>query len=160
MLLDVPNCFGDSKLATVRSESIGKKQFLDTPTFCLLWQSVCQGVPSFQCMFPCVNASSNIFDRAGHYFVANFSKMSDEEAEALPASTSQGGATEPARTYIRSLRLSSEKLKQLPLKRGTNEARFSITTKFQVIISLFGFIIIIWHCKSAYLFYKFPLAHL
>uniref|UniRef100_F1KVC6 Phosphatidate phosphatase LPIN3 n=1 Tax=Ascaris suum TaxID=6253 RepID=F1KVC6_ASCSU len=58
-------------------------------------------------------------------------KMSDEEAEALPASTSQGGATEPARTYIRSLRLSSEKLKQLPLKRGTNEARFSITTKFQ-----------------------------
>uniref|UniRef100_A0A914RIT5 LNS2/PITP domain-containing protein n=1 Tax=Parascaris equorum TaxID=6256 RepID=A0A914RIT5_PAREQ len=44
--------------------------------------------------------------------MANFSKMSDEEAEVLPASTSRGGATEPERTYIRSLRLSSEKLKQ------------------------------------------------
>uniref|UniRef100_A0A183VDM4 Adenylate cyclase n=1 Tax=Toxocara canis TaxID=6265 RepID=A0A183VDM4_TOXCA len=62
-------------------------------------------------------------------------KMSDEETEAAGTSSSQGGgAAEPPKTYIRSLRLSSEKLKQLPLRRGTNEARFSITTKFQVVL--------------------------
>jgi phosphatidate phosphatase PAH1 len=35
-------------------------------------------------------------------------------------------------TYYRSLRLSSEKLKELGLQYGANEARFSVTTKLQV----------------------------
>lgn len=34
-------------------------------------------------------------------------------------------------SYIRSLRLSSDELKSLQLRYGSNEARFSVTTKFQ-----------------------------
>lgn len=58
--------------------------------------------------------------------------MSDEETEnAVPVQSGTNTAVEFPK-YIRSLRLSSEKLKKLGLHRGANEARFSITTKFQV----------------------------
>lgn len=37
--------------------------------------------------------------------------------------------------YVRTLRLPSDQLKALQLEYGSNEARFSITTKFQVTLS-------------------------
>uniref|UniRef100_A0A0N4UNP5 Lipin_N domain-containing protein n=1 Tax=Dracunculus medinensis TaxID=318479 RepID=A0A0N4UNP5_DRAME len=55
--------------------------------------------------------------------------MSDEEHDNIP-STSE--APPNKRKYKRSLQLSSEKLKKLGLRRGANEARFTITTRFQV----------------------------
>ncbi|VDM97822.1 unnamed protein product [Thelazia callipaeda] len=70
--------------------------------------------------------------------------MSDEEAdnaEPCQRNASTGGISKSAGVvsestggvskYIRSLRLSSNKLKKLGLRLGANEARFSITTKFQ-----------------------------
>lgn len=66
-----------------------------------------------------------------------YSAMSDEEIEltARAASTNDLPQNSSSTKYIRSLRLSSEKLKKLGLRKGANEARFSITTKFQVIFS-------------------------
>ncbi|VDK58289.1 unnamed protein product [Anisakis simplex] len=62
------------------------------------------------------------------------SAMSDEETN-IPGTSSpphtEDVTQQQSPTYIRSLRLPSEKLKKLPLKKGANEARFSITTKFQ-----------------------------
>lgn len=59
--------------------------------------------------------------------------MSDEELESATTPVpSSPETTEQFPKYIRSLRLSSDKLKKLGLRKGANEARFSITTKFQV----------------------------
>lgn len=58
--------------------------------------------------------------------------MSDEEAESGTPMPTGPVTTMESPKYIRSLRLSSDKLKRLGLRKGTNEARFSITTKFQV----------------------------
>ncbi|VBB32672.1 unnamed protein product [Acanthocheilonema viteae] len=57
--------------------------------------------------------------------------MSDEEAESATPVPSGAETTAQFPKYIRSLRLSSDKLKKLGLRKGANEARFSITTKFQ-----------------------------
>ncbi|CAG9536312.1 unnamed protein product [Cercopithifilaria johnstoni] len=57
--------------------------------------------------------------------------MSDEEAESAIPLSSGPETTVQFPKYIRSLRLSSDKLKKLGLRKGANEARFSITTKFQ-----------------------------
>lgn len=57
--------------------------------------------------------------------------MSDEEAEASTSAPGSLHLDRPKSKYIRSLKLSSERLKKLGLRRGPNEARFSITTKFQ-----------------------------
>uniref|UniRef100_A0A915PJN6 LNS2/PITP domain-containing protein n=1 Tax=Setaria digitata TaxID=48799 RepID=A0A915PJN6_9BILA len=57
--------------------------------------------------------------------------MSDEEAEGGVPAQSDSEITIEFPKYIRSLRLSSDKLKKLGLRKGANEARFSITTKFQ-----------------------------
>ncbi|EFO19745.1 lipin 3 [Loa loa] len=57
--------------------------------------------------------------------------MSDEEAESAVPALSGAETTIEFPKYIRSLRLSSDKLKKLGLRKGANEARFSITTKFQ-----------------------------
>ncbi|OZC09745.1 hypothetical protein X798_03148 [Onchocerca flexuosa] len=57
--------------------------------------------------------------------------MSDEEAESTALTPSDPETTVEFPKYIRSLRLPSDKLKKLGLRKGANEARFSITTKFQ-----------------------------
>ncbi|KAM3717303.1 Phosphatidate phosphatase LPIN3 [Dirofilaria immitis] len=57
--------------------------------------------------------------------------MSDEEAENTVLMSSNPETTVEFPKYIRSLRLSSDKLKKLGLRKGANEAKFSITTKFQ-----------------------------
>lgn len=58
--------------------------------------------------------------------------MSDEETEGAAPVPSGPETTVQFPKYIRSLRLPSDKLKKLGLRKGANEARFSITTKFQV----------------------------
>lgn len=50
--------------------------------------------------------------------------MSDEELVSMEYVSSE---------YKRTLRLSSDQLKTLRLQYGSNEAHFSITTKFQVL---------------------------
>ncbi|VDK70151.1 unnamed protein product [Litomosoides sigmodontis] len=57
--------------------------------------------------------------------------MSDEEAGSITPAPSGTETAVQFPKYIRSLRLSSDKLKKLGLRKGANEARFSITTKFQ-----------------------------
>ncbi|KAK6108166.1 LNS2 (Lipin/Ned1/Smp2) family protein [Brugia pahangi] len=57
--------------------------------------------------------------------------MSDDEMESAAPVSSNPETTVEFPKYIRSLRLSSDKLKKLGLQEGANEARFSITTKFQ-----------------------------
>lgn len=64
--------------------------------------------------------------------------MSDEEAGSTTPASSGTETTVQFPKYIRSLRLSSDKLKKLGLRKGANEARFSITTKFQVCSSDIG----------------------
>lgn len=67
--------------------------------------------------------------------------MSDDEADTIVVNEPEVEKKKPV--YIRSLRLSSEKLKKLGLRRGANEARFSITTKFQV-----GIFSYLWQVNS------------
>lgn len=57
--------------------------------------------------------------------------LSDEEGENPGSSQAVINDAVPFPKYIRSLRLSSDQLKKLGLRKGVNEARFSITTKFQ-----------------------------
>ncbi len=64
--------------------------------------------------------------------VCFYSPMSDDEMESAAPVSSNPETTVEFPKYIRSLRLSSDKLKKLGLRKGANEARFSITTKFQV----------------------------
>uniref|UniRef100_A0A0N5AHA1 LNS2 domain-containing protein n=1 Tax=Syphacia muris TaxID=451379 RepID=A0A0N5AHA1_9BILA len=63
--------------------------------------------------------------------VVVFRSATENDADTTIITETDMNQTKEKHIYKRSLRLSSEKLKKLGLRRGANEARFSITTKFQ-----------------------------